>query len=238
MKKENGNEMLIIQNPDQEEMLHPEQQEMLLLGKVIINAQNHDGKKEIPEENIILDIPQLHYAVANRNKEYVQQLLTENIDPNSTDDYLFTSLHLAVFLKNSEILQMILKHPKADPNLVDQNGYTALHLAVLEKDNNCAKILYQNGANPTIPNLTGKTPLNIAEETDPEIASTLKKNGQQFFMHRFFSLLKRKIKNFIFSRNDTQSIFRSIWAKLLTLFQHFPRQNSTLERKDTPAGTL
>lgn len=61
-----------------------------------------------------------------------------------------TVLHLAVALKNTEILRVLLKHHrKIKVNYeASKCGYTALHLAVFLNHFECAKLLLKCGANP------------------------------------------------------------------------------------------
>ena len=83
-------------------------------------------------------------------------------DPNSGMTALMAQA--ARSSDNIETLTFLLDH-KADPNLQAlNNGNTALHFAIASGDNpQKVLLLLQRGANPTVTNGWGKTPLDLAK---------------------------------------------------------------------------
>ncbi|RWS17999.1 uncharacterized protein B4U79_06510 [Dinothrombium tinctorium] len=63
--------------------------------------------------------------------EMIHSLLSENlIDPNfAIDKYEWTPLHVAVYQKNSKLIEMLLAHG-SDVCVFDTNGNTPLHIAI------------------------------------------------------------------------------------------------------------
>merc|ERR1712157_304007 len=57
----------------------------------------------------------------------------------------------------------VLVNAKVDLNKADCDQYTPLHLATMNGKFDCAKVLVEGGADKTIKNNQGKTPLQIAK---------------------------------------------------------------------------
>lgn len=88
---------------------------------------------------------------------------------SSAEDVLLYLLNLKIYLDEKDQLEFI--------NKTDNKGNTALHLCVKSKSTRIATKLLQNGANPNIKDNTGKTPYQLANESNlTEIASILKTN--------------------------------------------------------------
>jgi ankyrin repeat protein len=75
------------------------------------------------------------------------------------------ALHLASrYTETTDLIDVILETGKFDINGVDNNGWTPLHCAINETYNSeiNARHLIQKGADPTIANKEGDTPLHLA----------------------------------------------------------------------------
>ena len=106
----------------------------------------------------------LHLAVRNDHPEIVTLLLEEGADGNITDSQGWSCLHLAVIRGHSDCLVSLL-HQGVD---VDQltRGWTSLHLASLTNREDILSLLINAGASTALTNGQGKTPLDIARESD------------------------------------------------------------------------
>lgn len=97
----------------------------------------------------------------------VRKLLACGADPNAQaliDGCIYTALHLAVLLGNVDSLHELLAYR---PNLETKTsigGFTALHLAALYKRIPCWNILINMGADATVTDVIGRTPVQIAKE--------------------------------------------------------------------------
>ncbi|KAL0956331.1 hypothetical protein HGRIS_002483 [Hohenbuehelia grisea] len=72
-----------------------------------------------------------------------------------------TLLHLAAFLGFNSLVSCLIRH-RADLDARDRNGCTPLHLAAMTSHLECAKLLYEAGADAQIVNARGKTPKETA----------------------------------------------------------------------------
>jgi ankyrin repeat protein len=70
-----------------------------------------------------------HYAVIKENKELLQILIENDIDPNMQDQFGRTPLYFAVYHNKPEFVDLLIE--KADVTLAE-NGYTPLHAAVFK----------------------------------------------------------------------------------------------------------
>jgi ankyrin repeat protein len=93
-------------------------------------------------------------------------LLDAGAQVNATTTYGETALWHAARRKQAKIVSLLLARG-ANPNLVTKpspqwfsKGGTALNVAVESGCMECAKELLSGGANPTIPDASGKTPLD------------------------------------------------------------------------------
>lgn len=108
----------------------------------------------------------LRYASSINNTELVGRLLESGADPNTSDEYKRTPLHLAACRGYIHIMQLLLKYG-ANPNVIDSLGNTPLHLAIISASSNNFNIvvcmLLHNGASVHMFDRSGKTPLDLAE---------------------------------------------------------------------------
>ncbi|WFR59478.1 ankyrin repeat domain-containing protein [Anaerocolumna sp. AGMB13025] len=115
-------------------------------------------------------------ACAVGDIEYVRKHLEQGINPNSVYKYGWTPLICAVENEQKEIVELLLKSG-ADVNFQPVGGWTALHQAVDvsidgtiqnrgkqgDEPIEMIKYLLDNGADITLKNGDGRTPLDIAK---------------------------------------------------------------------------
>ncbi|XP_071148016.1 uncharacterized protein [Mytilus edulis] len=105
----------------------------------------------------------LHYAVKNGHLNTVSMLLSYGSDLNMKNKYGRTSLHYAVKGGHQNIVSLLIKRDQ-DKNLQDKFGGTALHWAAEFRQPEIFKLLLQSGSNPTIINISDKTPYDRLKE--------------------------------------------------------------------------
>jgi ankyrin repeat protein len=114
----------------------------------------------------------LNLAVLNHHWGAAKLLLDAGADPNVRNILGFTSLHYAVS-KCASIIQVFWAK-KGDLNAKNYEGRSPLHLAAQVGNANAVKELIELGANPTVRDNDGKTPLDIAVDGNKgEAASVL-----------------------------------------------------------------
>lgn len=108
----------------------------------------------------------LRYASSTNNTELVSRLLESGADPNTSDEYKRSPLHLAACRGYIHVMQLLLKFG-ANPNVIDSLGNTPLHLAIISASSNNFNIvvcmLLHNGASVHMFDRSGKTALDLAE---------------------------------------------------------------------------
>jgi len=123
----------------------------------------------------------LGFAQQNKPEE-IQRVLDETpgMDPSTGNSVGQTALHVACLWGNLAAADCLIKN-NADVNKTnDLTGGTPLHIAVtspkpLEGRLACAKLLLESGADPSIRDLRGGTPLAYAEEAeDPGMLALIK----------------------------------------------------------------
>eukprot|EP01045_Picozoa_sp_COSAG04_P028475 COSAG04_NODE_4429_length_2100_cov_1.210395_1_plen_358_part_00 len=105
-----------------------------------------------------------HHAVAHKNKEVVEFLLTRGgFDANiaSHKDGV-TALHMAAEFNHLDIMQLLLTH-NAAVDQPDSNQLTALHRATMADNRVAAQVLLQWGADVLAENSELRTPLKLAQ---------------------------------------------------------------------------
>ena len=102
-------------------------------------------------------------AAYNGDTEKVKAYLKIGINVNERDKPGGTALHAAMFQKNIEVTNLLIQH-KADVNIQGlSNHFTPLHDAVWANNLPAAEALLKAGADPTIKNNKGQTPLEKAK---------------------------------------------------------------------------
>ncbi len=107
----------------------------------------------------------LHKAV---NSEIVQKLVKLGARVNNTNNNGQTPLITActgIYFPRFETLSALL-NAGADVNIVDKNGVSALHVACQTGQLNAVELLIAYGANITLANAEGWTPLSLATSFD------------------------------------------------------------------------
>ena len=96
------------------------------------------------------------------------------IDLNQTDRNGYTPLHFAVQENNYSVVEALIREKAAiDP--IDRFGNTPLYKCVTEKVNvNITKVLLENGANISIENSFGYSPMIVIQKSLPELQVWLK----------------------------------------------------------------
>ena len=103
----------------------------------------------------------LSRAAKQNNADLVRSLLTNNGNPNQTDDQGRAALHYAAINDNQAMILILIKGgAKLDPK--DRLGNTPLHLAADGNRVEAAKLLLDIGAPVDPENKDGMTPLMVA----------------------------------------------------------------------------
>ncbi|XP_046644986.1 ankyrin-1-like, partial [Daphnia pulicaria] len=113
----------------------------------------------------------LHFALLLDKYEMVRNLLKPplNADPTTRDSrFGVNALHLVAidYFIPSDIIDLLLAHPKVNIDDVNQRGRTALHFAARVSNVMVVRKLLGNGANPNIGDNEGLTPLHLAARRD------------------------------------------------------------------------
>ena len=119
----------------------------------------------------VRDSPQrtpLHLVVESADADAIVRILEKNANPTLADHKGWSPLHAAA--GNPETTMMLLAH-KANVNIQEQGLYTPLHIATTRKSwsTTVAKLLLEDGANPTLANGSGDTALHLAIRGPREI---------------------------------------------------------------------
>lgn len=110
----------------------------------------------------------LNKAAYNGDVEEVAAILKTKPDPDNRDSSGGTALHAAMFQKNIHIVEMLIDYGLDVNAIGPKNGYTPLHDAVWGNNPAAAKLLLEKGADPTIKNKEGQTPLEKAKSEGKE----------------------------------------------------------------------
>jgi hypothetical protein len=107
----------------------------------------------------------LFWAVYNGNFEMVKDLLEYGADPNSAGTPTTCLLNWGCTKKDWKILELLVRSG-ANLNQKDDSGhsFSILHIAAHKGDAELVKFLLEHGADSTITDSLGATPLQIAEE--------------------------------------------------------------------------
>ncbi|KAL7287933.1 hypothetical protein TKK_0017992 [Trichogramma kaykai] len=147
--------------------------------------------------------PPLHLALTYKRKEVVKLLLDHGADPNMLNQEGLTPLQNIIkqgpnkIRDSSARMLFNFSNKKYRPVQVDTrdpdgSGNTLLHLAILYECKELFKFLLRKGANPTIANEEGLTPLHL----------TLKLKDRSFLANHFFKLSKKKYRSMLVNGLD------------------------------------
>lgn len=106
----------------------------------------------------------LHYAASENNSEKLKKLLQKGADVNAQDKNGFTRLHFAAQEFSVDAVITLLDN-KAEVDKVNIYGNSPLLTAVYNSNGRgeIIKLLLKNGADPTLENKNGSSPLSLAK---------------------------------------------------------------------------
>ncbi|HOJ49215.1 MAG TPA: ankyrin repeat domain-containing protein [Spirochaetota bacterium] len=145
---------------DTEEMVR-----LIAEGKYDINVTDDKGRTP------------LHIAATYGRVDAIHLLLSQKASPSIKDNegftpmysyinsYLSSPIAWYIILGDKDNLLKEIKANKDKINFQDKDGNTPLHLAISLMNTDFVKILIQNGADPAIVNNSGKSCLELAQET-------------------------------------------------------------------------
>jgi ankyrin repeat protein len=187
---------------------NPESMKILLAGGAMANIRDADGNTPLhivvlyrhPEnlDEILKVNPDmnalgaeghtpLHLGVRRPdNGKMIQRLIEHGGDVNIRDPKGKNALLVSVDSNQTEYIELLVSHG-IDINSQDNDGNTALHYPLarvlrnkmfLPSSKEIAKILLDEGADPTIRNKEGKSPMDLAMETgESELINLLKSSN-------------------------------------------------------------
>lgn len=112
-----------------------------------------------------MDTTPLHHAVMYGPISEVVNLIDNGADVNACDKSKHTPLHKVAFLLDDDEIYdkaCILLNNKADVNAQTITGTTLLHWAAVDLSTEVIVLLLANGADPTITDMWGYTPSDMA----------------------------------------------------------------------------
>ena len=116
------------------------------------------------EDDYTYDSPDLHMAIENYDLDELQRLIDDRVNLEETDSEGSTALQHAVIWTNHEAVEQLLQNG-AVVNTTDDWGTTPLMNAVhYAEDTDIAKLLLENGADPSLKDTAGKTAYDYAME--------------------------------------------------------------------------
>lgn len=108
----------------------------------------------------------LHFASFKGSVEAVEFMLENGSDADTTDRDGARALHAAAYAGNKDVIEALVKKSSASINAQDNTGTTALHLAAQQKQAYVCKALLDLGADPTLQDKSGATPVLVATHTN------------------------------------------------------------------------
>lgn len=106
----------------------------------------------------------LHIACLHGKTEVVRILIQNGANLNISTKKGLTPLHLACQTQRNEIIGIIARNKDCNINQQDIRGNTSLHYACYANDSRISEILVKNGADISVKNSTGKSPLQEAHD--------------------------------------------------------------------------
>ncbi|MDR2304044.1 MAG: ankyrin repeat domain-containing protein [Treponema sp.] len=94
--------------------------------------------------------------------EGLKKIITEDTDRDMRDALGRTALHAAMFQSNLEVIRILIRNGWDINAESTKNGNTPLHDAVMVGNVNAAKLLLEKGADKSIKNKAGLTPMQVA----------------------------------------------------------------------------
>jgi ankyrin repeat protein len=120
-------------------------------------------------------------AVAGGDPAQVKAALesNKNINVDERDSYGGTALHGAMFIKKADIVKLLIDHGYDINAIGPRNGYTPLHDAVWANYPEGAKLLLAAGADSTLKNHDGLTPLELARKDGKKELVSILEQGRK-----------------------------------------------------------
>ena len=148
------------------------QDNLYFLQMILDTCDGYDLNVPNLNYNGIIDYYHINTAIYEKKKEHLKCLIrhgarVDNIYLNENE----SSIHLAIMVKDIEILQILVEnqHSSNVINHFNKQLNSPLHLAVLQEDINLVKILVENGADFNIKNKSGFTPLDLLKLNENKI---------------------------------------------------------------------
>jgi ankyrin repeat protein len=104
----------------------------------------------------------LTLASARGFEQVATVLLAHGADPNVRDIYGWTPLMRAVEHERGAVVAVLLRTDRVELDIQNENGHTALHHAALEGLTDMARMLVARGADTTLRDHSGRTPMALA----------------------------------------------------------------------------
>jgi ankyrin repeat protein len=133
----------------------------LLLGLVVMAAVAGAGEPRAQISLFGSYWQNVARAARQNDADQVRAFITDNGNPNQTDEELRTGLHYGAINGNLTIIAILIK-AKARLDMKDKLGNTPLHLAAERNQGEAVKLLLDVGAPVDSDNKNGMTPLMIA----------------------------------------------------------------------------
>ncbi|HVX11946.1 MAG TPA: ankyrin repeat domain-containing protein [Pirellulales bacterium] len=126
----------------------------------------------------------LHVAAIGGDPELIRLLVARGLDVNAVDDHFNdTPLEYAVGKDKRDAVAALIE-AGGGVNHQDGSGRTFLHAAVMGNRVEIAKMLLAAGADPTIANIKGETPLDVARAQNPAMISLLEEAAERLSKER------------------------------------------------------
>ena len=141
------------------------------LWNAAINGRIEDVKKLLDDDTVDVngkcgytDWTALHYACDAGHRDIVELLLDHGADIDATTNNNATPLMCACYATHASTTKLLLERG-SKVNTTNRYGSTALHKACMGRGSKrCVEWLLAKGADTTIKNWEGKTPLDVAQE--------------------------------------------------------------------------
>ncbi|KAJ5175119.1 uncharacterized protein N7482_000996 [Penicillium canariense] len=139
---------------------------------------DHGADTEVQQEGTLGTA--LNRAIDYNQIPVVQLLLDRGANIHHKDVFQRGMLHSAAINAQSEILQILLDFDNTlDVNMQDVHGKTTLHDAARSGSDTTTKILLEHGADPTIKDTYGRTPIYVAREANKTAVLNLLRAARQ-----------------------------------------------------------